>query len=108
LLVAAGLLWPRGEAVSGRASYTAVAAVALNPATAVLWLSLAPLAHLDMGSAVTPGLWVLGIAVGTAGWFSGLAILSARLHGTLTAPRQRVVQQALSGLLAAGALLVLF
>ena len=106
MAVAAWLLWPREERSPRAASRTAAGVAALNPATAVLWLSVTPHVGLGAGSALAPCLWVLGVAAGTAAWFSVVALLSSRLHRTLSPTSQQAAQRALAGLLGATALVL--
>jgi threonine/homoserine/homoserine lactone efflux protein len=101
LVIAAALLWPRfAPDVSGQ---TAVGLAILNPATAALWFGLAPLVFTHHRDPAHVGLWVLGVAVGTATWFSGVALASARLHRFLTPEQQVWVQRGFAILLTVSA-----
>jgi threonine/homoserine/homoserine lactone efflux protein len=99
LLLAGGLLWPRfSRNVSSQA---AVGLAVLNPATAALWVGLAPLVfsyHLESGRVP---LWVLGVGLGTATWFTCVAFASAHLHRFLTPGQQLWVQRGFALMLTA-------
>jgi threonine/homoserine/homoserine lactone efflux protein len=104
-IVAAGLLWKHGtRSISSRA---AAGFALFNPATAVLWLGLSAMTATHPHGVSATVLWATGVAAGTTTWFSGLAILSSRMHRTLTLRQRLAVQRGFSVLLAAAAVLLI-
>jgi threonine/homoserine/homoserine lactone efflux protein len=98
-VLAAALLWlPRLQDVSGR---TAIGLAVLNPGTASLWLGLSAFA-VAHPKGLSLGLWVLGVAAGTATWFSGVAFASARLQRVLLPTQQLLLQRSFAIALVAG------
>lgn len=103
-LVAAGLLWThRIESVSPRA---AVFLALLNPATAVLWLGLSEMTVAHPFGATATIFWVVGVAAGTATWFSILAVASSRLYRPLPSAYRLIVQRSVSVAVAATAVML--
>ncbi len=78
---------------------TAAWVAALNPSTAAIWLSLSSLPTLRMLSLPDVLARALPVALGTAVWFTLLAIAAARLSHRIGPERTADAQRLLAGLL---------
>jgi threonine/homoserine/homoserine lactone efflux protein len=103
MLVAAVLVWAP-DSLSTRA---AVGIAVLNPATAAIWISLSsvPAAHAPSASELL--LRPLPVALGTAMWFTLLAVLAAKASIRLRPKHTAWMQRLLALTLAVGGLVSL-
>jgi hypothetical protein len=103
MLGAAVLVWSPAS-LSAKA---ALGIAVLNPATAAIWISLSSVPAAHTLSAPEVLLRPLPVALGTALWFTGLAVLAARASIRLRPEHILAVQRLLAGGLALGGLLSL-